>query len=83
MNQVSRRLWIENQSEGEANMGLIQTMFNPKTIALIGASEKNGTVGRSILEYLQSSAKRTIYPVNPEREFILGIKSYPRHHQCP
>ncbi len=58
-------------------MGRIQTMFNPGTIALIGASEKPGTVGRTTLENLLCSEKRKIYPVNPAREFLLGIKSYP------
>jgi len=64
-------------------MSLLQTMLNPKTIALIGASGKNGTVGRSILENLQCSAKRKIYPVNPASEFILGIKSYPAITSVP
>jgi len=58
-------------------MGQIQTMFNPATIALIGASEKAGAVGRTILENLLKSTERRIYPVNPAREFLLGIKSYP------
>jgi len=64
-------------------MSRLQTMLNPKTIALIGASGKNGTVGRSILENLQCSAKRKIYPVNPASEFILGIKSYPAITSVP
>lgn len=58
-------------------MGHIQTMFDPATIALVGASEKRGAVGRSILEKLLNSGKRRIYPVNPKAESLLGIKSYP------
>ncbi len=58
-------------------MGHIQTMFDPTTIALIGASEKSGAVGRTILEKLLNSEKRRIYPVNPAREVLLGLKSYP------
>jgi acetyltransferase len=52
-------------------------MFDPATIALVGASEKRGAVGRSILEKLLNSGKRRIYPVNPKAESLLGIKSYP------
>jgi acetyltransferase len=39
-------------------MGNIKTMFNPKTIALVGASERSGTVGRAILENLLSGENK-------------------------
>jgi len=58
-------------------MNRIQSMFNPKTIALIGATEKEGAVGRTILENLLKSKGRNIFPINPLREMILGVKSYP------
>ena len=58
-------------------MGHIRTMFNPKTVALIGASEKPGAVGRTILENLLTSKERRIYPVNPQRESMLGVTCYP------
>lgn len=64
-------------------MGRIQTMFNPTTVAVIGASEKDGTVGRTTLENLLSSGVRRIYPVNPAREFTLGIKTYPSIDSVP
>jgi acetyltransferase len=55
--------------------GGIKTMFNPKTIAVIGASEKKGSVGRAILENLMvPSTHRVIYPVNPKRESAMGLK---------
>ena len=46
-------------------MSHIQVMFNPKTIALIGATEKEGAVGRTILGNLLRSKERKIFPVNP------------------
>src|SRR4030042_1911295 len=57
-------------------MSRIQVMFDPKTIALIGATEKRGAVGRTILENLLRSKERKIYPVNPLRERVLDVKSY-------
>ena len=57
-------------------MGDIRKMFNPETVALIGASEKEGAIGRTILENLLLSDKRKIYPVNPNREAVLGLKCY-------
>jgi acetyltransferase len=58
-------------------MGDIRKMFNPDAVALVGASEKEGAIGRTILENLLLSGKRRIYPVNPNREAVLGLKCYP------
>jgi acetyltransferase len=58
-------------------MSHIQVMFDPKTIALIGATEKRGAVGRTILENLLRSKERKIFPVNPLRQMVLDVKSYP------
>jgi acetyltransferase len=56
----------------------LESMFDPKTVALIGASETEGSVGRTILENLeQGGFAGTIYPVNPKRASVLGIKAYP------
>ena len=62
----------------------LDTIFHPKSVALIGASEKPGSVGRTILWNLLSSPfGGTIYPVNNRLKNkngtsnnIFGIKSY-------
>lgn len=51
-------------------------MLSPKTIALIGATEREGAVGRVILENLLSKDLK-IFPVNPNRNIILGVECYP------
>ena len=58
-------------------MGDIKKLFNPETIALIGATEEERTVGRTILENLLRPKNRKIFAVNPKWETILGIESYP------
>ena len=58
-------------------MGHIQVMFNPKTIALIGATEKEGAVGRTILENLLRSKDRRIFPIKPHTTKVLDVESYP------
>ena len=58
-------------------MTRLQVMFNPQTIALIGATEKEGAVGRTILENLLRSKERRIFPVNPHTSKVLGAESYP------
>ena len=47
-------------------------MLNPKTIALIGATEAPNSVGRTLMENLISSG-RTVYPINLKRSSVLGI----------
>ncbi len=56
----------------------LQVMFEPRSVAVIGATEREGSVGRTIVWNLISSTfGGTIFPVNPKRNSILGIKAYP------
>ena len=62
----------------------LQPIFSPKTVAVIGATEKIGSVGRTVLWNLISSPfGGTVFPVNPKRENILGIKAYPGIKDIP
>ena len=55
----------------------LDVIFAPKTVGLIGATEKQGSVGRTILWNLLSSPfGGTVYPINPNRPNVLGIKAY-------
>ena len=58
-------------------------MLNPKTVAVIGASEKENSVGRAIVENLLLSKNRKIFPVNPKRTTVLGIRCFPDISQVP
>jgi acetyltransferase len=52
--------------------------FTPKAVAVIGATETPGSVGRTVLWNLISSPfGGTVFPVNPKRASVLGIKAYP------
>ena len=51
--------------------------FNPKSVAVIGASRSPEKLGYSILENIKLSFKGKIYPINPNATEILGIKAYP------
>ncbi len=56
----------------------LDMLFSPKSVAVIGATEKEGSVGRTILWNLISNPfGGTVFPVNPKRSSILGIKAYP------
>ncbi len=55
----------------------LDAIFHPRSVAVIGATEKAGSVGRTILWNLLSSPfGGTVYPVNPTRPAILGVKAY-------
>ncbi|WP_224095312.1 acetate--CoA ligase alpha subunit [Nostoc sp. MS1] len=56
----------------------LDAIFAPRSVAVIGASEKAGSVGRTILWNLISNPfGGTVFPVNPKRHSVLGIKAYP------
>ncbi|MBD2338516.1 bifunctional acetate--CoA ligase family protein/GNAT family N-acetyltransferase [Calothrix sp. FACHB-156] len=59
-------------------------IFAPRNVAVIGATEKQGSVGRTLLWNLISSPfGGTVFPVNPKRNSILGIKAYPTIFDVP
>jgi acetyltransferase len=56
----------------------LDVFFSPKTVAVIGATENPGTVGRTVFWNLVTSPfGGTVYPVNPKRPSVLGVKAYP------
>ncbi len=62
----------------------LKSIFAPKNIAVIGATEKEGSVGRTILWNLISSPfGGAVFPVNPKRPSLLGIKAYPTIKDIP
>jgi GNAT superfamily N-acetyltransferase len=55
----------------------LSAFFNPRTVAVIGATEKPASVGRSVLRnLLDQPFGATIFPVNPTRSNVLGIRCY-------
>lgn len=55
----------------------LDTIFAPKNIAVIGATETPGSVGRTVVWNLISSPfGGTVFPINPKRPSVLGIKAY-------
>ena len=62
----------------------LDPIFNPKSVALIGATERAGSVGRSVLWNLLSSPfGGTVFPVNNRRSNVLGVRSYPSVRELP
>lgn len=56
----------------------LDAVFAPRAVAVIGATERPGTVGRGVLHNLIAQPfGGTVYPVNPGRSQVLGIRAYP------
>jgi acetyltransferase len=55
----------------------LETLFAPHSVAVIGATERQGSVGRSVFWNLVSTPfGGTVYPINPNRPSVLGIRAY-------
>jgi acetyltransferase len=61
---------------------ILDAMFAPKSVALIGASEKRGSVGRALMENLESFHGQ-VFPVNPNHATVLGRKTLQRIRDLP
>jgi len=62
----------------------LDVIFAPQSVAVIGATEKEGSVGRTLLWNLISHPfGGTVFPVNPKRNNILGIRAYPTIADVP
>jgi acetyltransferase len=55
----------------------LESLFLPRSVAVIGATDRKGTVGRSVLSnLLESKVPLRLHAINPIREDILGIKTH-------
>lgn len=57
-------------------MGDLSSLFVPDRIAVIGASEEEGSVGTAVWKNLQSTFDGPLAPVNPNRETVFGAECY-------
>jgi len=64
--------------------GNLDALFAPKSIAVIGASNRQGSVGRAVFaNILLNEYTGTVYPVNPKDRSISGVRSYPSVQDLP
>jgi acetyltransferase len=62
----------------------LNAIFEPQSVAVIGATEKTGSVGRALLWNLISHPfGGMVFPINPKHASILGIKAYPNLAALP
>jgi acetyltransferase len=68
----------------ETRANPLDVFFSPAAVAVIGATETAGSVGRTLLQNLLASPfGGVVYPINPKRSHVLGVKAYPSIAQAP
>jgi acetyltransferase len=61
---------------------ILERMLSPKVVALVGATEAPNSVGRTLMENLLSLGGN-LYPINPKRPTVLGVKAFPEIGDVP
>jgi acetyltransferase len=55
----------------------LDAVFHPRSVAVLGASAREGSVGRTLLSNLIAGFRGDIYPVNPNHSELLGLRTFP------
>ena len=64
--------------EGSANVASLRPVFAPASVAVVGASRRTGTVGRSVLDNIIAGGfAGTLYAVNPKASEVGGVPCFP------
>jgi acetyl coenzyme A synthetase (ADP forming)-like protein len=66
------------EREKVATIASLRAFLSPRSIAVIGASRKEGTIGNKLLRnILLNGFNGIVYPVNPNTDMVASIKTYP------
>ena len=61
----------------------LSSIFEPQSIAVVGASNNETKWGGRILKNLLSNFKGRVYPVNPNEKTVQGMTAYPSISDIP
>lgn len=63
---------------------MLESLFRPKTVAVIGASTKDLSIGNRVIKNLiDFGFTGAVYPINPSADVVRGIKAYKSILDCP
>ena len=66
------------QREKVTTIASLRALLKPRSIAVIGASRKQGTIGNKLFHnILHQEFNGVVYPVNPNAEVVASVKAYP------
>jgi acetyltransferase len=71
-------------AERPASISTLEAFFTPRSVAVIGATDRPGSVGRTVLaNLLKKPFEGNVYPINPGRSEVLGVKAYKNIGSAP
>ena len=74
----------EEERERFSTLASLRSILSPKSVAIIGASRKHGTIGNLIFRCIaQSGFSGVIYPVNPNATSVGSVRAYPSVTEIP
>ena len=72
------------EREAKAAVSAVRTFLEPETVAVIGASRDEASIGGRLLRNLLTHPlKGTVYPVNPSAPAVQGVRAYPTIDDVP
>jgi acyl-CoA synthetase (NDP forming) len=84
MSSASKYSFNQNLQSSKQNNETTSTVdyskyfLYPRSVAIIGASKRPGTIGYNVLKCaLDSGFQGSIYPINPSSDELLGVKTHP------
>ena len=84
---VDARMFVDssqNKASHERKNDDLTRLFYPGSIAVLGATDTKGKLGYNVMYNLLSHHFRgKIYPVNPRKDMIMGLKAYPSINDVP
>ena len=75
---------MDEQEQSAYRRHPLDAIFSPRSVAVIGATEKEDSVGRTLLwNLITNPFGGTVFPVNPKRSNVMGIRAYPSLTDVP
>jgi acetyl coenzyme A synthetase (ADP forming)-like protein len=82
--RTSRVKKKEEERERISTLASLRSLLSPRSVAVVGASRHPGTIGYRLLECLISgNFTGKIYPVNPNVDSLMSLKTYPSVFDIP
>jgi len=70
--------WMPLEQEKAFDVASLEAMLKPRSIAVIGASRRNLTIGNKLFRnLLQHEFTGVVYPVNPNAKVVAAVQTYP------
>ena len=70
--------WMPSEQEKASDIASLEAVLKPRSIAVIGASRRNLTIGNRLFRnLLQHEFTGVVYPVNPKAKVVAAVQTYP------